>query len=615
MHAKAEGRRILTFACVTVLLIHVAALYHETAGGWLGPRQSAEPPTFIAITVCAGLLIAGMVWWKGAAAMPDVILVLTGSFLIDQTAGSFKLLPQQVETQPVAPSPVAISIESRYEGTEVRCNGVLLGKTPLRITLDEFAERVLPAQEPPVQEAAFEWSASSSPDSLASMNWSALPFDPSNPKKNDSGTPTNMILKRFSTGRYFWDFRVGEFRAASDHIDFHKNNNEIIVNTRGWETLRRHAEALRTLAKEESVDPLVAYADHIDSHPPLRQVLTPPIPQKRTRHVFRMSELERFSKEPLGFEDAVMRRDWLWVARSNDPKSVPLLKWYLERHRRQSGDDRSLLHFKGPVLSLLMESEQPEIQQLVRNIMTSAEWPHYQLLEYYIERQLEAGVNREELTSWLAEGRSDLTRHFLPLLIRVAGSNFSEVVGQYSEPDWWSCMVSRPEVPESVVNYLAKQLREAPTPALYRGIAQLDKHPVLYVAISETDLSTAARVRDFVPFIGSWSGWVNQALSEAAAKAFAKATDQSHITELAQLLAYVPNDISLATLEAYAGPENKVVAECEQQVRNTLKRQRESLEEQLQLARDLLAGKKSSQDLVNPIRLEWKHGKYVRTQP
>ena len=610
MHAKAEGRRILTFACMTALLIHIATLYQEIAGGWERPGRLAETPNFMAIAVCAALLIAALVRWKGAAAMPDAILVLTGSFLIHQLAGSFRQLPPQVE-----PQPVALLIESSYAGTEVRCNGILLGKTPLRITLDEFAAQVLPAQQPPVQEAAFDWSASSAPDSLDSMNWSALPFDPLNPETKDRGTTTDTILKRFSTGRYFWDFRIGEFRAASDQIYFGRHNNDILVNVRGWETIQRHAEALRTLAKEESVDPLSAYADHIDLHPPLRQVFTPPIPQKRTLRFFRRCELERFSKEPLGFEDAVMRRDWLWVARSNDPRSVPLLKWFLERHRGQSMDDRSLLNWNQHVLSLLMESEQPEIQQLVRNIMTSAQWPQLDLLEYYIERQLQAGVNREELTSWLVRGRSDLTRDFLPLLIQVAGSNFSEVVGQYSELDWLSYMKTRPKVPASVVDYLAKQLRVAPTPALYHGIAHLDKHPLLYAAISETDLSTTVRVRAFVPFIGSWSEWMKQALSEATAQALAKATDESHITELAQLLASLPNDISLATLEAYAGPENKVVAECEQQVRNTLKRQQESLEKQLQLARDLLAGTKSSQDLVNSIRLEWKHGKYVRTQP
>jgi len=247
--------------------------------------------------------------------------------------------------------------------------------------------------------------------------------------------------------------------------------------------------------------------------------------------------------------------------------------------------------------------------------MTSAQWPQLDLLEYYLERQLQAGVNREELTSWLARGTNDLTPDFLPLLIQVAGSNFSEVVGQYSELDWLSCMKSRPKVPASVVEYLAKQLRVAPTPALYHGIAHLDKHPLLYAAISETDLSTTVRVRAFVPFIGSWSEWMKQALSEATAQAFAKATDESHITELAQLLASLPYDISLATLEAYAGPESKVVAKCEQRVRITLKLQQESLEKQLQLARDLLAGTKSSQDLVNSIRLEWKHGTYVRTQP
>lgn len=239
------------------------------------------------------------------------------------------------------------------------------------------------------------------------------------------------------------------------------------------------------------------------------------------------------------------------------------------------------------------------------------------MLEYYVEQQLEAGANREELTSWLAARRSNLTNHFLPLLIEIAGSNFAEVAGPYADFDWSSYMQSTPEVPEIVVVWLAKQWREAPSGELCMGIARVPKHPVLYSAFSETDLSTAIRVRDFIQIINSSSRseWMKEALSEAAAKAFATASDPAHVTELARFLAYVPTDIGLAALEKYAGPGNEVVAECEQQVRATLMSNQEYLEAKLQLARDLLAEKKSSKDLVNPIRFEWKDGTYVRMHP
>ncbi len=613
MHARTKGRRVLTFVCLTALLMPVVCMYYATAGGWQQLGQWAQNPIFIGISVCAGLLIAGMVWWKGVAALPEVILVPTGAFLICQSAGILRYdrTPERSQTR----SPT-LSITG-YEGIEVRCNSVLLGKTPLTMTLDEFSARVAPVQVPPVQEAAFTWDSSSSNGSLTSVNWSALPFDPFNPESGDPGTTTDVILKRFATGRYFWEFRIGDFTAASDRIHSYKNNDDTVLNVLGWETVRQHAEAIRTLAATESVDPLVAYADHIDSHPPLRQELTPPVPQNRTPHFIHSHELERFSKEPLAFEDAVIRRDWRWIARSNDPRSVPLLKMYLERQRQQFGDDRSLLTFRGHALSILMESEQPEIQQLVRKIMTSADWTHSDLLGYYVDKQLEAGANREELTSWLAGRRTDLTNHYLPLLIRVAGSNFSEVAGPYSDFEWSSYMQSSPEVPEIVSDWLAKQWRATPSGELAMGIARVPKHPVLYAALSETDLSTTTRVRDFIQIINSSSRseWMKEALSEAAAKALATASDQAHVTELARFLAYVPTDIGLAALEKYAGPENRVVAECAQQVRTTLKSQKESLESKLQLARDLLAGTKSSRDLVNPIRFEWKDGTYVKTQP
>lgn len=370
MHAKAKARRVLTFVCVTALLIPVVAMYYATAGGWQRLGQWAETPIFIGISVVSGLLIAGMLLWKGVAALPEVILVPAGAFLVCQTAGVFRYdpLPDQAKT-----GPPTLSITS-YEGIEVRCNGVLLGKTPLTMTLDEFAARVTPVQVPPIQEAAFTMDTSSSTDSLASMNWSAVPFDPFDPESGDIGTTTDVILKRFATGRYFWEFRIGDFTAASDRIHSYKNNENIVLNVTGFETVRRHAETLRTLASEDSVDPLVAYADYIDSHPPLRQELTPPIPQNRIPHFIHSHELERFSQEPLDFEDAVIRRDWRWIARSNDPRSVPLLKLYLERQRRQFGDDRSLLTFRGHAMSILMESRQTEIQQQLRKIMTSADW-------------------------------------------------------------------------------------------------------------------------------------------------------------------------------------------------------------------------------------------------
>ncbi|MFO0978889.1 MAG: hypothetical protein U0996_20945 [Planctomycetaceae bacterium] len=613
MHAKSKGRGVLTFASLAALLIPVAVLFFATAGGWERLGQWAATPTFIGISICAGLLIAAMVLWKGVAAAPEVVLIPAGAFLFCQSAGVFRYDGPSEQTKT---GQQTLSITG-YEGIEVRCNGLLLGKTPLTMTLDEFSTRVSPIQVPPVQEAAFAWDTTSSTDSLASMNWSAVPFDPSSPETGDIGTTTDVILKRFSTGQYFWEFRIGEFVAATDRIHSYKNNDDIVLNVIGWETVRRHVEALRTLAQEESVDPLVAYASHIDSHPPLRQELTPPVPQNRTPNFIHRHELERFSKEPLAFEDAVIRRDWRWIARSNEPRSVPLLKMYLERKRRQFGDDRSLLTFQGHALSILMESEQPEIQQLVRKIMTSADWTHSDLLGYYIERQLEAGANREELTSWLAGRRRDLTNHFLPLLIRVAGSNFSEVAGPYSDFEWSAYMQSAPEVPEIVSDWLAKQWRAAPSGELAMGIARVPKHQVLYAALSETDLSTTTRVRDFIQIINSSSRseWMKEALSEAAAKALATASDQAHVTELARFLAYVPTDIGLAALEKYAGPENRVVAECEQQVRTTLKSQKESLESKLQLARDLLAGTKSSRDLVHTIRFEWKDGTYVRTQP
>lgn len=609
MHAKAKGRNLLAFICVTTFLFPIALTLYTTAGEWDRFVRWSGNPIFIGVAVVAGLLIVGAVWWKGAASSPEVILIPAGAFLICQSAGVFRYEAHSAQTET---KPPAISVDS-YDGTEVRCNGVLLGTTPLTITLDEFAQRVAPVDEPPVQEAAFVWSRSST-DSLAKINWSALPFDPFNPDSSRLGQTTDVVVKRFAASRYFWTFKIGEFQAARSGVRFSKHNNELSLHVHGWETVSRHAQALKVLAKEESVDPLIAYADHIDAHPPLRQQLTPRQSHESTPTIRHSYELERYSKEPLSFQEAVIRRDWLWIARSNDPRSVPLMKLFLENSREHHHDDRSILTFRDHVVAILMDSKEPEIQQIVRRIMSSADWTHSDVLKYYIERQLESGADREDLTSWLAGRRSELNNYFLPLMLRIGGKNFAEEAGPFSDTEWSAYMQNSPDVPDVVVDWLAKQWQESPSGRLTLGLSRLPEHPIAYAAVAETELSTATNVRDFMQILNSSSrsDWMKEALSEAASKALAAAKEESHISELARFLERVPTDIGLAALEAYDGPKNRTVDRSTTRVRDSLKRQKEKLESELQLARDLISGEKSSAELVDRLRFEWQDGTYVQ---
>ena len=610
MHTKAKGRRLLAFVCVTACLIPVALTLYTTAGEWQQLTQWAANPMFIGVAVVTSLLVAGVVWWKAAASVPEVIIIPAISFFVCQSAGVFR---HETRAEPAETKPPRMTIGSTYEGTEVRCNGVLLGKTPLTMTLDEFRERVSPVNEPPTQDAAFTWTNYET-DSLAKVYWSALPLDPFDPDSSRMGNTTDVILKRFTAGRYFWTFNCGEFPAASSDIHSYTSNGELILSVHGWETVKRHARLLKTLAAEESVDPLVAYADHIDAHPPLRLEMTPPIRQEAPPALLRNYELERFSKEPLSFQEAVMQRDWRWIARSDDPRSVPLLKLYLERNREHHREDRSLLTFREHVLAILMESEQPEIQELVRGIMSSADWTHADVLEYYIEQQLNSGADREELTSWLAPRRSDLNNNFLPLMLRIAGANFAEEAGPFSDHEWSMYMQNLPEVPDVVVEWLAKQWRESPSSDLARGLTRLPKHPIAYSAIAETDLSSTTNVRDFIQIMNSSSRseWMKEALSEAAAKALKTAADAAHVAELARFLERVPTDIGMAALEEYDGPEEKTIDRSRQRVKSALNAQLKKLQSDMQSALDLMTGAKSSKDLVNLLKFEWKDGTYVR---
>ncbi len=166
------------------------------------------------------------------------------------------------------------------------------------------------------------------------------------------------------------------------------------------------------------------------------------------------------------------------------------------------------------------------------------------------------------------------------------------------------------------MEWLAKQWQESPSGRLTLGLSRLPEHPIAYSAVAETDLSTAIQVRDFMQILNSSSrsDWMKEALSGAASKALAAATEESHISELARFLERVPTDIGLAALEAYDGPENRTVDRSTTRVRDSLKRQKQKLESELQLARDLISGAKSSEELVDRLRFDWKDGTYIQAE-
>ena len=90
MHTKAKGRRLLAFVCVTACLIPVALTLYTTAGEWQQLTQWAANPMFIGVAVVTSLLVAGVVWWKAAASVPEVIIIPAISFFVCQSAGVFR---------------------------------------------------------------------------------------------------------------------------------------------------------------------------------------------------------------------------------------------------------------------------------------------------------------------------------------------------------------------------------------------------------------------------------------------------------------------------------------------------------------------------------------------
>ena len=102
-----------------------------------------------------------------------------------------------------------------------------------------------------------------------------------------------------------------------------------------------------------------------------------------------------------------------------------------------------------------------------------------------------------------------------------------------------------------------------------------------------------------------------QPFVEAAANAFQNATDPAHHKKLATIMWRLPAETSLKVLKDYDGPESEYIDKVAKAIAKIVSRRKASFEADLQLARDLIAGRKTPADLQRTQRFVWQDGRYV----
>lgn len=612
MHATAPGRRVVSLAATAIVLIPGVV--------WLLAFRPmnviVEQTSPAGIELAAGLLFLtiGLVWWKGVAALPLVIVV--PMFL---SVGWSSLKPRVQMSDSSAQraekkDPPSLSVISHFDGAEVWCNGVCLGETPLKITIEEFDKKVSPAEVPPPQPSTIVYKQQQRPR-FSSAQWSSIPGDPHQHGQRDF--PYNednlIVMKWLARQKYWWSFRLNGYAVQMDSLSFSRSNDDVRCSINSyWKTLERHASLLKTLAEHENVDPLLAYADHIATwSPPLKQFLEyqPEDASDQPRHVHFH---DQFSEIPLEFTEAVYRKDWRWIARSNDPRSVPLLKLYLKQ--AEDPYHGNVLTFRGDVVATLMESDLPEIQSLLKDLLSEADWPELYLVQLFIDRQLARGVSRQEIADWLVQlDMHGADWHLTPLLLKVGGDDFGKTAETMSFDRWQNAlneMRSR-DLQPGVRKWLISEWKTAPRGDLMMLLIRFSS-PDIVEALRNTDLSSTEQALSLTSVLNRSGPGITEraALSEAAVKALAAATDQEHVSAIADVLRHLRTEIGLEALLAYDGTENKVVQRARSEVQQYVEGEKKQFAQDLKLARELVEGTLTPDALVQTQAFVWKDGQY-----
>jgi len=168
-------------------------------------------------------------------------------------------------------------------GTEVYCNGVFLGKTPLKIADDEFYEKVKPWDKPPRQKMTSirEDTLSESEFKDAYLYW--VPNDPfgnhadyprgeiKRPLRN--GSTNEKIFKVIKDIKYWWHFKNSGYSgitlATSYSSGAGSSGNVITIDVTpriGYPALNKHFPILVESLKRSNYQPSEQWLDHFQKY-------------------------------------------------------------------------------------------------------------------------------------------------------------------------------------------------------------------------------------------------------------------------------------------------------------------------------------------------------------
>ncbi len=194
-----------------------------------------------------GLLL---ILWRGSLRLSLILTLSPGLLAIPISA----IWPSTPPSIPLEQRNIVIDNSHIPEGTEVYCNGVLLGTTPLTIRVGELQEKVAPWPTPPEQ----QWCNSR----LRLYTW--YPWDDFFQERFEAAQ-ANPDENRIGNCRYWWRFdyqgtAICLYRATVSRVDRDRSFGDI----QDYRTLSLHATVIPSRFVQR--DLLLDVLDHLDEN-------------------------------------------------------------------------------------------------------------------------------------------------------------------------------------------------------------------------------------------------------------------------------------------------------------------------------------------------------------
>lgn len=638
---------ILLLGLMLVVIPVCSFLLPQASRAQLADVYSRVPVTTLAtIGVCLVVVFSVCLWLAvrmRAASVPliSLILMISGWVTFMVSAGAAQNASRQ-QSETFRESPVTrLVINGGVSGIRVFCNGIDLGVTPIDIAIDEFTRRVPQAEFPPEQPGVdIDQAPNRGGFRYVDANWTQIPSGLRGQEVFGFGThnePESVIMKRLASIEYWWSFRSEGSIGRLSRMGWSQHNEVMSLTSKlQWAEAKEHARLLAILAKDEGVDARVAYAEHLRNFaPPLRMYLNqryaePEEPQSHASDIAKPFGFEQYSSTPLSFDMAVYRDDLRWIVRSNDPRSIPLIRRHLDTLYQRYRSHDSVLTFGSGELALMSESELVEVADLLKEVLQHADWTDTATVKKFVSQQIAHGADRVELQTWvsslnLATGHIDTD--LIELLVRIGSDGFENVTASVSYSDLLRVIQTFEfsELRPAVVQWLVGQWEENPTKELLNVAESHPNLEPLIDALRDTQLETVEQVKAL--FLSVWNREsqhradsvtvpvVDDAVTDAVARALRTSggEDAALNSQFARLLEAIGTLKSLQALtdavaqyETEGGPLTKSMKSLNQRLAWDAKRRQEDL----QLARDLIAGRKSPENLIETTDFVWKDGRY-----